>query len=53
MDRGPCEEYSETARSMGRARVVELLQIQIQQTKIYSSIPSPLLDKIMGFHEPD
>ena len=32
MGRAPCEEFSETVGSMGRAGVVQLLQIQIQQT---------------------
>ena len=38
MGRAPCDEYSETVGSVGRAGVVQLLQVQIWQTQRYSSI---------------
>ena len=41
MCRAPCEEYGEAVWCMGRARVVQLLQIQIKQAQSYSSIVSP------------
>ena len=45
MARAPCEEYRETVGSIRRAGVVQLLQIQIQQT-----VPLRWKCGVVGYH---